>query len=396
MCVGLVLKKVIENIRNRKVNFLLTLLILIVTIYLLSLVLGIMFRTTYYIYETKNVFADKNVVNIKIIADTYSKDYSDSVGAFIEELKSEYGENYAGFMYMSANYDMDGQLIKKDTLFIDQDKMGLCDVSFDRKLSENEKYSGEYIEAYVSESKSDEFPVGMVLKNVNTSRKMIIAGYYKDGSKWAPSLLFHTKEAVKNLDERIVAYMDSNYFDISTNFYSNMFNSTYIKIDKKHSVDEVKKTIKEIAEKNDIKCYLKTLDELIAEEKMDNQELMDSVGLLVLFVVCIAITAVFASAMADTLSRHYDIAVMCLNNVSPFNIFMMFLSENVIKLIISFGISSFFFMQGCDETGLFIFVRMVLPMLVVGCVLVIVAVSLISFATVRQKKLLSLISEVKI
>ena len=58
MHLGFIFKKAAGNISSRKFNFVLTLVVMLVTLYLTFDVAGMYFKSNYYIYKTEQAFAD--------------------------------------------------------------------------------------------------------------------------------------------------------------------------------------------------------------------------------------------------------------------------------------------------------------------------------------------------
>ena len=66
MHIKFVMKKVIENIFGRKLSFLLMVVVMGITFYLLFTTVGMYFRSNYVIYDTKRVFSSSNLVNMSV------------------------------------------------------------------------------------------------------------------------------------------------------------------------------------------------------------------------------------------------------------------------------------------------------------------------------------------
>lgn len=382
---GLITKKIMEYIYRRKLNFMLIVVVMAIAGYMLFMVVEMYFKSVYHIYDTKSQFAENSFVNLKILMNENKTDYHGSVEKYLEKLREEYGDDFGTFMYMQVRYYVSGEDREEDTLYIDENLFNLCKLTIHEEIP-----SGEYIKGYVCRNRLSEYPVGTILENVHTGTKTIIAGYFDAGSKWVADLLFHSSSSTVLLDGYIVSAMDQSYFNISNQFYSNVFNSVYVRSDGTQTLAAIKNDLRTMADTYGIDSYAYTLEELIDREKSENKELMESIGGLILFAVLIAMTGILSACMADTLSRHYEITVMSVNGVSPVDIYLMMFFENCIKAALSFSCAVYFYGRGVWGAEGWIFYRLVIPTVGVGVLIFILIVTTLSYRSVNQNKLLKL------
>lgn len=59
-----IVQKIIEYVSRRKINFILTTILTIVTLYMISMVFHIYTKSVYYMLETRNVFSSSDIINI--------------------------------------------------------------------------------------------------------------------------------------------------------------------------------------------------------------------------------------------------------------------------------------------------------------------------------------------
>jgi ABC-type antimicrobial peptide transport system permease subunit len=380
MHISLITKRVIDNIYNRKMNFIMTILVRIVTLYLLFLVIGLFLKSRYYIFETKKLFEFKDVLNVNIVVDFLDNGYCDAAAGFISDIKEKYIDEYEDFMYMNVDYSTSGVEVNKDTLFVDGIENNLHNINFEECIN-----GDGFLKGFVSESELENYPLGTVLENEITSSKTKIVGYYSDDAVWPPSLLFHTSDTSVRLDKYIVVEMDEAYFEIDKSIYANMFNSIYVKAN-----ENDKKAIRDIADKNGIKCYVYTIDDLIQAEKDENSELMKSTGTLVLFVTLVAMLSVFTANMVDTLYRQREIAIMRLNGVTGKDIFMIMFVENALKLAISFGIAVFVYAGNLTGTERALFYNPELPAVIIGSLFFEIVITVMAYSATYRKSILDL------
>lgn len=385
MHMDLITKRVMEYIYRRKLNFILIVMVMAIADYMLFMVVGMYFKSVYHIYDTKEQFTDDSFVNLNILMNENNADYHDSVEQYLSELKAKYKDDFGRFMYMQVRYYVGEEDEQEDVLFIDENLFSLCKLNLHEEIS-----GGEYIKGYVCRERLSEYPVGTMLENVHTGTKTIIVGYFDSGSKWVADLLFHSQTATVVLDEYIISTMDESYFNISSQFYSNVFNSIYVRSGGGQTLASIKDDLRAMADAYNVDSYAYTLKELISREKADNRELMESIGGLVLFAVLIAMTGILSACMADTLSRHYEITVMSVNGVSPADICLMMFFESCIKAALSFAGAVYFYGRSVSGAGGWIFYKLVLPVVGAGVLVFILIVTIISYKSVNQNKLLKL------
>jgi ABC-type antimicrobial peptide transport system permease subunit len=352
----------------------------------------IWFKSNYYIYETKDVFSTHKFVNINIMVDVYSGSSGyDNAENFIDRLSEKYSNDFGYFMYMSPNYDVNGERKIEDTLYLSEDILSMGKLELENVIS-----SDDYISGYVCKNRLEEYPVGTIFENANTGSEIMIVGYFDAGSKWFPDLLFASADASVTLDNYIVSMMDNSYFEYDSMFYANLFNTLYVKTENDTKLEDIKEDIRQMADENKVKCYTYTLNELIDREKDDNKDLLKAVGILMIFVVIVSMTGILSASMADVLSRHYDIAIMSLNGVSPLDLYIMLLVENLIKIVIAYGGAVIWYLSGISGTEKIIFGRMVLPVVSIGILIFCVIITTISFLSFRKKNLLTLMGGVRL
>lgn len=395
MHIGFIIKNVLDYMYKRKINFILTIIISVVTMYLLAMVLTLAGESYYYIYAVKNTIKNTQYLNINIFMDPSNMDYCANVEAFDKEMKKDFGNQYGKFMFVTTN--LQNQVTEfsesSDVLYIDSTLADVCKETID---FENAVKNTQRIKACVGSSLSEKYPVGTILKNINTGSELEIVGTLKNEQTWIPSLLFHTKDAVVSLDKYIVAEMDDSFFNTSLDFYANAFNSFYIKCESEQECADAKNKVKEIAGQNKILYYANTVDELISQEKDENKALFQSVGNLTIFVVLIAILAFVSANLSDIYSRHNEFGIMYINGVSSLDIYFMIWIENLIKFVSTFGISIYMYKKGLDEVEAYVLVKMIIPLLIISILLFSVILSYILLLTVKRRNVLSLLGGVKL
>lgn len=397
MHIRFILKNVLDYMYRRKLNFVLTMIISVVTMYLLAMVLTLAGESYYYIYAVKNTIRNTEYLNINVLMDSTNMDYCKKVETFDKEMQEAFGNQYGKFMFVTTNLqdDTTGREESVRVLYIDPSLADLCrePVNFGNVISAAER---PVVRACVGASLTDKYSAGTILKNVNTGSEIQVAGILEPNHRWLPDLLFHTNEAAVSLDEYIIAEMDTSFFNASTDFYTNTFNSFYIKSESEEESIYVKNKVKEIAGQNGILYYANTVDELIWQEQNENKELFRSVGNLIIFVVLIAVSAFASANFSDIYSRHSEFGIMYINGVSSLDIYFMIWIENLIKIVIAFGISIYVYVRGIDEVGMYVFKTMIMPVLIVAVVLFTIILSYILLLTVRRRNILSLLGGAKL
>ena len=390
----LIVQKVLEYFLRRKLNFLFTVIVIGITVYMLSMTMSMYARVSYDLYETKRIFADDQVINVNILmSEQDSRNYYTDVAQFLEAMKERWGENFGKFIYMTVNYEYAGVKKMENTLYLDKSMFDLCCVNFyngNGRKWKFEKTNEDILYGFVCHKRIEEYPIGTVIENTNTGSKTKIVGYYDEDQFWAPSLLLHQTEPTIKLDDHIISLMDEEYFSISEDFYGNLFNSVYIKTIH-GDVANIKMQIRDLADTFSVKCYINSLEDLIWKERIEKKEMFDSVALLILFSLFLGLSGLLISFVSDVSSWRKEIAIMYVNCVSTTRVFLIIMFENLIKAAVGFGMAVYFYgrdMKGLDGR---IFFHMVVPWLFVGTIAVVVLFSFVAFKTVRQKNLMLII-----
>ena len=397
MHIRFVLKNVLAYMYRRKLNFVLTMIISVVTIYLLATVLTLAGEAYYHIYAVKNTIRNTEYLNINVLMDSADMDYCKRVETFDKEMQETFQNQYGKFMFVTTNLQNEATGLEESikVLYIDSSLTDLCNVSpnfGDGKLAED----GSIVRACVGVSLADKYPVGTILKNMNTGSEIQITGILEQNQTWVPDLLFHTNEAVVSLDEYMIAEMDTSFFDASTDFYANTFNSFYIKSETEEDSRYVKNRVKEIAGQNNILYYANTVNELILQEQSENKKLFHAVGNLTIFVVLIAMLAFVSASFSDIYSRHSEFGIMYINGVSSLDIYFMIWIENLIKFVIAFVILIYVYTRGLDEGGMYVFKTMIMPILITAVMLFSIILSYILLLTIRKRNILFLLGGAKL
>lgn len=389
MHISFVIKKTYDYMYRRKLNFFLTLVISVITVYLMTMVLNILANSYHKIIMTKKLVNDGNSLNISIVGDSVMK--TDAIGLFYEELSSIYGDDFGMFANYEVSTDYSGETL--NVLYIDESIMDLCELKVDSRIEKSEDAD---IYAYVGYNLKNEYPVGTIIENIHTGTRMQIVGILKKDSMWILELPFASDEDVDRLDNKIVSVTDTAYYDLSTAYYGNGSNSWYIKCDSKKRADEAKEKIEELSSKYCLMVYTNTIDDLVDDEKKENEDLFDALGILFVFVLIIAVLAYVTSNMADIYSRQYDFGIMYINGVSSVDIYMMIWLENFIKLALAFGISVCLYLTDISGSERYVFCHIIIPAFGAALILFSTVLSWLLYMTIKRKKVLSLIDCVRL
>ncbi|MGN0514856.1 MAG: hypothetical protein ACI4GD_11290 [Lachnospiraceae bacterium] len=389
MNIQFAIKKAFEKMFRRKINFIMTLSVLAVTVYLLASVFQMFFKSTYYIYETKKALSYDSVLNFTVFINRSDMGYFERVGDFDKALKEQYGNRYGRFMYLDASMTADdGKYKKFSTLYVDEGTKDLCGVEV---INEIEPDSTEYLKGYAGYNVAEKYPVGTILYNKHTGSRIEIVGILKKNSGWISEPPLVTQNAVVSLDDYIMAEMDEKYFELEPMFYGNIFNSMYIKCQSEEDAARIKEEVRNLADEYDVICYCNSINSLIRKENMENARYLKSMGYLIGFVVIMAVLAYFTSGMADIYSEHYEFAVMLINNVAPVNICIMLLVENLIKGSLAVLISLSGFGRGLKNSDAYVFNSMVFPAIAVLVFVFMILISLAEYMTIRNKNVCTML-----
>lgn len=395
MRIRFLIRKAAEYVFRRKGNFLLTTLVIATALYMLCDVFQMSAKSTYYIYETEHVFTDMDFVNVNILmTEQGSNGYDENVGQFLDRLKEQYGERAGKFMLLPVNYRQEGTEKRADTLYVDENLFDLCRVSFTEE--ETHADDTDMLYGYVCKEKLGEFPVGTILENTNLGTKTRIVGYFEKGEKWAENLLFHSSEAVVCLDDYIVSVMDEAYFESSPLFYTNIYNSVYVRTAQGEQMGDLKSAVKALAKECGIKCYVNTMEDLIAAQRQENAELWKAIGIMLCFAIFVAMLGVGTAFLSDVLCWQKELAIMHVCGVSRTDLFWMIAFENLLKAVLGVGAAFGLFAHSLNQADRMIFVQRVVPGVLVGVVVFIICASGIAFWAIWRKKVMTIIGEARL
>lgn len=392
-----ILEDIFNRLDKRRLNFILIVLVAGVTVFLLDMVFMINGESYQHILTVKNTLQQKeNYLNVQVIPDERIPNYPINVSKFDAELQKEFGSKYGKFMEMDIAFQKVGENCLNHVLYIDKTILDLCHLSLAQgKKIEKDEGQLDYIEAYVGNDLKEDYPIGTILVNSYTHSNMKVVGVLKKGVNWVPTSLFGTTETKINLDDKIVSEMDHSIFETSVGFYGNIYNSMYLKCDNKKEVETSVKIIRKIAKEQEILCYSHTINQLIKKEKESNRQIFQSIGILTIFVVILACIALLASSAADIYSRRYDIGIMYIHGISRMNIFLMTWIENLLKLLIAFGVAIFLYSRKLEGDRLFIHSHIVIWQLLAFLIIMSIFISFIACILVNQKDVTKLIKSVE-
>lgn len=397
MHLSFVLKKVIEYIYIRRVNFLLTLIVLIASLYVAAYALQTRAEADYYIYAAKKRLTTTNILNVQMIPNPMgdSSEEAERFEQFDAMLKERYRDRYGKFMHFEVNYLDDGKKIRIKTLYIDDSLLNLCDAGMDLSGLTEPPPEGT-LTCYVGSDLAEQYKPGTLLTTEHIGTELYVKGALPEGAGWIPSMLLYTDHGEEILDNGIVTVMDENYFDTHIEFYGNTYSSLYFFYDTKEESDEMKLEIRELAEEQNLMCYLYTFDDMVATLKEERINVHRAINVLVIFALAVAGLSSLSAGLADVYSRHYELAVMYVNKVSSLDMLAMLLIENMIRMVIATGMAAFFFSRGLDALHARIYMEMVLPGLAFGMLIFMLAMTGIEFMTINRRKLLALIGGAKL
>lgn len=394
-----ILENFIRNLDKRRLNFALMVIVSGVTVFLLDMVFMIKEESYYHIRSVKeSLKQNESCMNIRVFPDAGDFDFTKKLSDFDVRLEEEFGDDYGAFMEMNIRFfkEESKEGMQNGVVYIDRSVFDLCEISLKEGNSINAmKENHSYMEAYVGYDLKEQYPVGTVLENSYTGSKTKIVGVMEKESCWLPTLLFGTTETRICLDDKIVSELDESIFKTSDLFYNNICNSMYLKCDSKEEAFDRQEAVRKIAEEQGLLSYQDTIAQLIKKEKENHRQIFQSVGILTIFVTTLACVALFASSAADVYSRRYDIGLMYIYGISKVDIFIMTWIENLLKLLIPFGVAVLLYGRNLEGERLLIHGHIVIWEILLLLFVVSVLISWIACAMVNRKDITKLVSSVE-
>lgn len=388
----LIWQTVWHDLYRRKRNFILVMAISVIALCLLGNVLIEFSRNNYQIYMVRKLMDKKlDYVRFEIIYnEKLGWSYDDMVADFSSRLKASYPDTYGYFMYVNvefAEYQGDEEYGQQRVLYVDENTSDLCllkDMEGNRvSIGQGEREDG-MLYVYVGYALRDRLPVGTIITNEYTGSKMYVAGVLEEGSIWISELLLGGEKVSEVLDSYILSPVDEGLLPI---YIANGNHSQFVRCNDKDEAQVIMEDIKALANEYDILLYCNTISGWIEEDKLENKEVLDAIGILTAFTVLIAVFAIGAASIADVYSRQYELGIMYIHGVSGLQIFTSVFFENMIKLCIAGGIAIFYSGNHLTGDDMYIHGKFVVPEILAFIIIVGLITTWISYTTIRKRSM---------
>lgn len=253
-------------------------------------------------------------------------EFYDSLG-YVEGLEcygiySVYEEGDVNVLYLSANLEK------------------LCGISLCDKDVVGEAFVGKNIDS--------EFPVGSEYYDEMTGISFVISGTINIGSRFISADYFGGNGSFLELDNYIIVDYDA-LLDKDENFILNGINNFYIVVSEYVDKNNVFQEIQELSEKTGVDIYgINSMDYLfkqLTEKSVSDAGERYLMPLILLICSCMAM---MVATMISVRINKRDAGIMLANSMTRRDIIIIYIFENVIKVLPAFLISILFWYMRAD------------------------------------------------
>ncbi len=325
------------QIMIRKMLFIEVTLIMIISFLVIDYSL-LIFGSSYLREIIMESVVDDNADNIHFLnTDKYKIFDADTINAFkdlLSDITTKEGVKYAG-TYVKDIGVFHG--IERNVLFISNDLLGMCNIkNIDAKLPSMISKE-DYPAILVGYELKNEFPLGTLVHDEFSNMTYIVADVLKEGSKWLDDDISYGMYI--DLDNCIVKSLDA-HLDTDDYLIANGCHNICFQTGSRDEAESVKNEVMDCSEKRGLEIYsIYSLKEKLQWSRNElNSEKEELILSIVLFVV--AVLAMLISSLITIHIRKKDIGILYANGYSTREISIMYVLENVAKIIVAYIVAS--------------------------------------------------------
>lgn len=399
------LKMIIKSIKSRKVSFLMTMLVSIVSLVIASFAVYIYENAHFCTNVVENGLAagTKNTALISLLNDLSNEEIS----IFYDKLLKEKDIIDVGETYIGAGFE--GLELSKvqcrltgssenmlNHVMMDSRAVGIYDIPLEKGEIERNTSSGKTdMQVYLGKGFKKYYKIGDVITEqmgYNTYR-FEIKGFLKSGTKVVdPETLLSTEsflddKCYKTLGENDAVIVYKNDFFMSALFFT---------WSDKVSFGEIKSRINNIADSMGIDAVIGTIDKLMDEKLEESRKINDFVNDILWIVMITAIIMLACTQISVVFTNLSEYGILCANGFSIPWIAAMLVVENSVKITISGICSALLFRRLLDilfegvgsqsDVCREIFIRNVIPADFIICILIILVSSIVPVLVLISQK----------
>ena len=316
---------------------------LVISILVINTGLGTYFSEFYVYNILENSFDTNEVYKIEFPYITMNEEYAEDITEFIS-ISNDTGlsmytytgitfeEQNAGYTYDEKEYDST-HILSIDNTMLANSK--LVDENGDKIYLDT---IDDYYEVAVGYNLKEDFPVGTILTDPRSGRKYTVAYVLKNDTTWITTDSLTDVEAELNIDDYIISPIDEYYYsdDFTAIGVFSYTNSMYLFGD-----EDISARIEQLydnAENCGISIDVKTLEEIVNEDKQTYNELYVLIFILCISLGCASAVMIIMLSVLDCASDKYSIGIYMANGMLSKDIYKVILIKNMSRIILPFVI----------------------------------------------------------
>ena len=263
-----------------------------------------------------------------------SGDTPDRLVALLNNIGEIQGIDSYGTYWNGESFYIDDK--EYSAVVVSESLLDLCKID---GLTENmlkRQEATEYIGIILGYEVGKQYPEGTVIKSSDSMNNYIVTKVLPKGSKWLDTDI--RNGIYIDLDCQVLVGTE-NFFSDNTIFVGNGLNNFCYRVSEQANADKVKKQVMKCADDLGIEIYsIHNLDEKVDwgwKELGDGQEEL----YLSVFLMFTATLAMLVASLITIFVRKRDIGVLYVNGYSKQNIMFMYVIENIIKVMVAFGVA---------------------------------------------------------
>lgn len=263
-----------------------------------------------------------------------SGDTPDRLVALLNNIGEIQGIDSYGTYWNGESFYIDDK--EYSAVVVSESLLDLCKID---GLTENmlkRQEATEYIGIILGYEVGKQYPEGTVIKSSDNMNNYIVTKVLPKGSKWLDTDI--RNGIYIDLDCQVLVGTE-NFFSDNTIFVGNGLNNFCYRVSEQANADKVKKQVMKCADDLGIEIYsIHNLDEKVDwgwKELGDGQEEL----YLSVFLMFTATLAMLVASLITIFVRKRDIGVLYVNGYSKQNIMFMYVIENIIKVMVAFGVA---------------------------------------------------------
>lgn len=288
-------------------------------------------------WKTRSVvqYEYEDIYNINLFK--YAFAGGEDIGKLIEFYDSlEYVEGLEGYGIYSVNI---GESV--NVLYLSGSLAGMCGISL---------YKGDIAgTAFVGKNISSEFPDGSEYYDEMTGVSFTVSGTIDRGSRFISDDYFGGDGYFLELDDYIVVDYDALLAE-DESFILNGINNFYIIVPEGADKNNILREIRGLSEKAGIDIYginsMEYLFEQLSEKAVSDAEERYLMPLVLLVCACMAM---MVATMISVRINRRDAGIMLANGMTRRDITVIYIVENVVKVLPAFLISILFWYKRADD-----------------------------------------------